>query len=60
MQSALDELVPDGGRYYFKSHNLDELSDDAIATLVACGRERPNSETLIAIRTLGGAIDRVA
>jgi FAD/FMN-containing dehydrogenase len=59
VQSALDELVPDGGRYYFKSHNLDELTDDAIATLVACDRERPNPETLIAIRTLGGAIDRV-
>jgi FAD/FMN-containing dehydrogenase len=59
VQSALDELVPDGGRYYFKSHDLDELTDDAIATLVACDRERPNPETLIAIRTLGGAIDRV-
>jgi hypothetical protein len=59
VQSALDELVPDGGRYYFKSHNLDELTDDAIATLVACDRNRPNPETLIAIRTLGGAIDRV-
>ena len=60
VQSAIDPLVPDGGRYYFKSHNLDELTDEAIATLVACDRERPNPETLIAIRTLGGAIDRVS
>ncbi len=59
VQSAIDELVPDGRRYYFKSHNLDELTDEAIATLVACDQERPNPETLIAIRTLGGAIDRV-
>lgn len=60
VQSALDDLVPDGGRYYFKSHNLDELTDEAIATLVECDRRRPNPETLIAIRTLGGAIDRVS
>lgn len=60
VQSAVDDLMPDGGRYYFKSHNLDELTDEAIATLVECDRRRPNPETLIAIRTLGGAIDRVS
>jgi FAD/FMN-containing dehydrogenase len=60
VQSALDPLMPAGGRYYFKSHNLDELTDEAIATLVACDRHRPNAESLIAIRTLGGAIDRVS
>jgi hypothetical protein len=52
-------MFPDGGRYYFKSHFMDELSDEAIATLVARDQERPTAETLIAIRTLGGAIDRV-
>lgn len=60
IQSAVDDLVPDGGRYYFKSHNADELTDEAIATLIECDRRRPNPETLIAIRTLGGAIDRVS
>jgi FAD/FMN-containing dehydrogenase len=59
IQSGLDPMVPDGGRYYFKSHFMDELTDEAIATLVACDRKRPNNESLIAIRTLGGAIDRV-
>lgn len=60
IQSVSDELFPDGGRYYFKSHNMDELTDDAIAELVACDERRPNPESLIAIRTLGGAIDRVS
>ncbi len=60
VQSSVDEFVPAGRRYYFKSHNLDELSDEAISTLLDCDRRRPNAESLIAIRTLGGAIDRVA
>ncbi|NED99724.1 FAD-binding oxidoreductase [Phytoactinopolyspora halotolerans] len=60
VQSALDELVPDGGRYYFKSHFMDELRDEAITTLLDCDRNRPTPETLIVIRTLGGAIDRVS
>jgi FAD/FMN-containing dehydrogenase len=59
IQSSLDPMVPDGGRYYFKSHFMDELTDEAIAALVDCDRKRPNRESLIAIRTLGGAIDRV-
>jgi FAD/FMN-containing dehydrogenase len=59
LQSSLDPFVPDGGRYYFKSHFMDELTDEAIDTIVACDRERPNPESLIVLRTLGGAIDRV-
>jgi FAD/FMN-containing dehydrogenase len=59
VQSAIDELVPDGGRYYFKSHFMDRLDDDAIDTLLACDADRFNSESLVVIRTLGGAVDRV-
>jgi FAD/FMN-containing dehydrogenase len=58
-QSALDELLPTGGRYYMKSHFLDQLSDDAIDTLLAVDADRPTPETLTAIRTLGGAVDRI-
>jgi FAD/FMN-containing dehydrogenase len=60
VQSSMDELFPDGGRYYFKSHFLDDLSDEAIAAMVARDRERPNPESVVVIRTLGGAIDRVS
>jgi len=56
-QAAFDAFFPDGGRYYFKSHFLDELTDDAIATLIACDAARPTKETLVGIRAMGGAID---
>jgi FAD/FMN-containing dehydrogenase len=59
VQSASDPIVPDGGRYYFKSHFMDELTDDAIAAMTTCDAARPTGETLIILRTLGGAIDRV-
>jgi FAD/FMN-containing dehydrogenase len=59
VQSALDPAFPDGGRYYFKSHFLDSLDDDAIDAMLACDAKRPNPESLIVIRTLGGAIARV-
>jgi FAD/FMN-containing dehydrogenase len=58
-QSALDELFPDGGRYYWKSHFLDEVSDAVIATLVERAAARPTPQSGIVIRTLGGAIARV-
>ena len=60
VQSALDPAFPDGGRYYFKSHFLASLDDEAIDTLLACDARRPNPESLMVVRTLGGAIDRVS
>ncbi|MGH3024597.1 MAG: FAD-binding oxidoreductase [Gaiellaceae bacterium] len=59
-QSDMDELFPAGGRYWWKSHFLDELSDGAIATMVERDGGRPTPQSLIFIRTLGGAIARVA
>ena len=58
-QSALDELFPAGGRYYSKSHFLDELSDAAIEAMLERIAQRPTPESVIYIRTLGGAIARV-
>ncbi|MGH9243077.1 MAG: FAD-binding oxidoreductase [Acidimicrobiales bacterium] len=58
-QSAVDDLFPDGGRYYWKSHMVDDLSDELIDTLVGCDADRPSPESVIFIRTLGGAISRV-
>jgi FAD/FMN-containing dehydrogenase len=59
-QSALDGLFPDGGRYYWKSHFLDELTDELIDTVVELDSHRPTPESVVYIRTLGGAISRVA
>jgi FAD/FMN-containing dehydrogenase len=59
VQSALDPAFPEGGRYYFKSHFVDRLDDAAIDTMLTCDAERPNLQSLMVIRTLGGAIDRI-
>ncbi len=59
IQSAPDPAFPAGGRYFFKSHFLDGLSDQAIDVLLSCDAKAPTPESLIVIRTLGGAIDRV-
>jgi FAD/FMN-containing dehydrogenase len=58
-QSALDDLFPSGGRYYWKSHFLDELSDAAIGTMIERAALRPSASSVIYVRTLGGAIARV-
>jgi FAD/FMN-containing dehydrogenase len=60
LQSGADEAFPAGGRYYMKSHFLDELTDACIDALLEWYAQRPTAETLIAIRTLGGAVARVA
>lgn len=59
VQSGADEAFPAGGRYYMKSHFLDGLSDAGIDTLLGWYARRPTPETLIAIRTMGGAVARV-
>ena len=59
VQSGADEAFPAGGRYYMKSHFLDELTDTGIDTLLEWYARRPTPETLAAIRTLGGAVARV-
>ena len=60
LQSAFDFFFPEGGRYYFKSLFADRLDDDAIATIIDLATERPNEDSFIVIRTLGGAIGRSA
>lgn len=60
VQSEIDAMIPDGIRAYMKSHFADELSDAAIGTLLEHDAARPNALSLIAIRTLGGAVARVA
>jgi len=59
IQASLDFLFPTGGRYYMKSHFMDELDDDAIAAILAWDARRPTPQSLIVLRTLGGAVGRV-
>jgi FAD/FMN-containing dehydrogenase len=60
LQASADELFPENGRYYFKSHFVNDLSDAALETLVEAHASRPNPESVVVVRTLGGAIDRVS
>ncbi|MGP3949759.1 FAD-binding oxidoreductase [Streptomyces sp. 7N604] len=59
LQSANDGLFPDGDRYFMKSLFLDELTDEAIRTIVDWDSRRPTPESLTVVRTLGGAVARV-
>lgn len=59
-QRQLDPLFATGQRYYWKSLFLEQLSDEAVSRLLDCDDERPTAESLVVMRTLGGAIDRMA
>lgn len=59
VQSSVDDLLPDGERYYMKSHFMDEVPDEAIRLLLDHDRARENPDALIVLRTMGGAIASV-
>ena len=58
-QSGSDPLFPAGARYFFKSHFLETFDDDAAAAVLAAGAARPTPQSLVIVRTMGGAIARV-
>lgn len=60
VQSSYDALAPEGDLYYWKSLYLKALSDEAIDAIVAYAADRPSPRTLLVIRQLGGAMNRVA
>jgi hypothetical protein len=57
-QQALDKKFPDGRRYYWKSLNLMQLGDDAIATMVAHARAQPSLLSTTILWHVGGAVRR--
>lgn len=59
VQSEFDSFVPAGNLYYWKSINVDTLTDEVIALIVRAAADRPTPETLFVLRHLGGAINRV-
>ena len=58
VQSMLDRGQPDGRRYYWKSHYVTELPDEAIETIVAHGPTLPKPLTRVLMMQLGGAVRR--
>ncbi len=59
IQSALDDAFPVGGRFYLKGALMNELSDDAIATLVDHYARVPSPRTVVVLQQLGNAANRV-
>jgi FAD binding domain/Berberine and berberine like len=60
LQSMLDGGGPYGIRGYVKAEFLSELSDDAIATLVQQGSNRPGPMAQLLLEPLGGAIAKTS
>jgi FAD/FMN-containing dehydrogenase len=58
-QMAFDFFFPQGYNYYWKSHLLKGLSDEAIDAIVDLGRTRPSAQAMINVWPLGGAVSRV-
>jgi FAD/FMN-containing dehydrogenase len=59
-QQAFDPLLTPGFRNYWKSHDLKELEDGAIETLVDYAGRVPSDATEIFLAHLGGAVNRIA
>lgn len=58
-QKTFAGASPKGGRYYWKSLFLDDLSDDVTDILIEGIRTLPGEYTMIFMETLGGAVSRV-
>jgi FAD/FMN-containing dehydrogenase len=59
LQAAFDPFYPKGRRYYWKSTYIDDLSDEAIDTIVDATRARPSRLSSATLWHLGGAMSRV-
>lgn len=59
LQQSFDAGTPDGQRYYYKSKYLEELSNEAVDTLIARVGRLPGQFSVIGIEPMAGAIARV-
>jgi FAD/FMN-containing dehydrogenase len=60
LQDSFTDGAPNGGRYYWKSHYMNELSDAAIDVMAGYATALPGPFSNFFIEPLGGAIQRVA
>jgi FAD/FMN-containing dehydrogenase len=59
IQSSVDALFPAGARYYMKSHFMDDFTPEAAAAILEWDAQAPTPESLVVLRSLGGAVGRV-
>ena len=60
VQSATDALFPTGLRYYWQSHFLAQISDDAVEATVVHFATVPSPRSVVIFQQYGGAVGRVA
>jgi len=60
LQAAGDAFFPIGLHYYWKSHFLEEIAEDAIEATVSHFARVPSPRSLIVFQQFGGAVSRVA
>lgn len=58
-QQAFDPLLTEGARNYWKSHNFEALTDDAIDTAIDYAARLPSVQSEIFFGQVGGAMRRV-
>ena len=59
LQTMLDAGFTPGLQFYMKAGLMNEVSDDAIDTLLANYEKAPSKRNVVAVEHLGGAINRV-
>jgi FAD/FMN-containing dehydrogenase len=59
VQTAFDADFPFGAKNYWKSSNTDELSDDAIDTMITFMEAAPSLRPMAFLERFGGAVARV-
>jgi FAD/FMN-containing dehydrogenase len=58
LQSGSDAAYPNGQQNYWKSHYIDEITDDLVTTLVEHAERMPSPLSSFYLQHLGGAISR--
>ncbi|HSG89633.1 MAG TPA: FAD-binding oxidoreductase [Pseudomonadales bacterium] len=58
-QKAFAGASPHGGRYYWKSIFVDDLSDELVDVMIDAIRTLPGEYSMVFMETLGGAVGRV-
>jgi FAD/FMN-containing dehydrogenase len=59
-QQAFDPLLTPGARNYWKSHNFNSMTDEALDTILKYAGKLPSPASEIFIGQLGGAVNQVA
>ena len=59
LQSSGDYVYPPGPRYYWKSHFMKDISDDAIDCIIEFYKVVPSKQTTVGFQQFPGAVSRI-